>query len=96
MPKIEKNEAIILILHSPRERIWGVLQEITAAGAFVRGVDLNAFEDYVQSIVRNEPFIGFCDAFFPLWRVEKILRDESFGGIPALFEQFEQRTGKKL
>ena len=96
MAKIEANEAVILVLHSPREKVWGVIDEINQSGAFVRGMDLNAFEDYIGAIVRDEPFIGLCDQFFPLWRVERIIRDESSGGIPSLVEQFEQRTGKKI
>lgn len=96
MGKIEPNEAVIVVLHSPREKVWGVLQEISTAGAFVRGIDLNAFEDYIGAIVRNEPFFGFADQFFPLWRVERILRDEKSGEIPSLVQQFERRTGKNL
>jgi hypothetical protein len=96
VPKIEPNETVILILHSPREKIWGVLEEITSAGVFARGIDLNAFEDYIGAILRHEPFIGLCDQFFPLWRVERILRDESSGGIPSLIEQFEGRVGKSV
>lgn len=96
MPKIEANEAVIVILHSPREKVWGVLHEINASGAFVRAIDLAAFDDYVAAFVRHEPFIGLCDQFFPLWRVERIVRDEESGGIPSLRAQFEQRTGKNL
>lgn len=96
MPKIEAGAVVIMILHSPREKVWGVLSEITAAGAFVRAIDLNAFDDYVASIVRNEPFINLADQFFPLWRVERIERDAESMGIPSLAEQFERRTNRKI
>ena len=96
MAKIEAKTSVILILHSPREKVWGVLEEITAAGVFIRGLDLNAFEEYVGAILRGENFINFIDEFFPLWRVEKIVRDESSGEISSLNEQFEQRTGLKI
>lgn len=96
MPKIKANEAVIMILHSPREKVWGVLQEINQSGAFVRAIDLQAFDDYVAALLRHEPFIGFCDQFFPLWRVERVVRDEESGGIPSLEAQFEARTGKKM
>lgn len=96
MAKIQSNEAIILVLHSPREKVWGVLDEITNAGIFMRGIDLNAFEDFIHSILRHEDFIGLCDEFFPLWRVERILRDETSGSIPSLIGQFEKRTGQKI
>lgn len=96
MPKIEAKTSVILVLHSPREKVWGVLEEITGAGVFVRGIDLNAFEDYIGAIQREEDFIGVSDQFFPLWRVERIVRDETAGGVLSLSEQFEERTGKKI
>ena len=96
MPKIEAKTSVILSLHSPREKVWGILEEITGAGVFVRGLDLNAFEDYVGAILRDEDFIGMSDQFLPLWRVERIVRDENSGGVPSLLEQFEERTGKRI
>lgn len=96
MSKIEAKTNVILVLHSPREKVWGVLEEITGAGVFVRGLDLNAFDEYIASIIRQEAFIGLSDQFFPLWRVERIVRDETAGGVLSLAEQFEERTGKKI
>ena len=96
MPKIEAGETVILIMHSPREKVWGVLHEINGAGAFVRGIDLNAFEDYIQAIVHDDTFIGLNDQFFPLWRIERLSRDEPSGDVPSLVEQFEQRTGHSV
>ena len=96
MSKIEAKTSVILVLHSPREKVWGVLEEITGAGVFIRGLDLNAFEDYIGALIRQEDFIGLSDQFFPLWRVERIVRDETAGGVPSLCEQFEERTGKKI
>lgn len=91
--KIETGESVVLVLHSPREKIWGVLQEINQAGVFVRGIDLNAFEDFTRSFQSGEHFYGFSSIFFPLWRVERITKDERDGDIPSMTEQFEQRTG---
>ena len=88
--------AVIIVLHSPREKCWGLLDDISAAGVSLRGVDLNAFDDWVRAVVHDEPFFGFADVFFPLWRVERVSRDESAGGIPSLVEQFAQRTGRAL
>jgi hypothetical protein len=96
MNRIGAGSCVILVLHSPREKVWGVLEEITNSGVFVRGLDLNAFEDYIGAILRDEDFIGLSDQFFPLWRVERIVLDETAGGIPSLLEQFEERTGKKI
>jgi hypothetical protein len=96
MATISSGDVIILVLHSPREKCWGVLDRIDAAGVFLRGLDLNAFDDWVRAVAHDEPFMGLSDLFFPMWRVERISRDESAGGVPSLAEQLEQRTGRSL
>jgi len=93
---IEEGAAVTLVLHSPREKCWGVLDRIDAAGIFLRGIDLNAFDDWVRAIAHDEPFMGLSDLFFPMWRVERVSRDERAAGVPSLAEQFEQRTGRRL
>ncbi len=93
---IGRGSAVVIVLHSPREKCWGVLDEINQAGVFLRGLNLNAFDDWVSAVTHEEPFVGFGDLFFPLWRVERILRDESAGGVPSLSEQVERRTGQTI
>ena len=90
---IGRGTAVVIVLHTPREKCWGVLDEINPAGVFLRGLDLNAFDAWVSALVHAEPFPGFGDLFFPLWRVERISRDEAAGGVPSLCEQLEKRTG---
>lgn len=94
--KIEAGEIVVLVLHSPREKIIGVLHEISPAGIFLRGIDLNAFDDWTRAIANNEPFFGMSDYFFPMWRVERMTRDESSGEIPSMTEIFEQKTGLRI
>lgn len=94
--RLGPGTAVIIVLHSPREKCWGVLDEISAAGVFLRGLDLNAFDDWTRAIAEGEPFIGISDVFFPMWRVERLTRDESTGSIPSLAEQFEMRTGRRI
>ncbi len=94
--RIQAGAAVLIVLHSPREKCWGVLDEINAAGIFMRGLDLNAFDDWTRAVAHGEPFIGLTDMFLPMWRVERLTRDESAGGVPSMAEQFEQRTGKKI
>jgi hypothetical protein len=96
MAKIEPCECVILVLQNPREKFWGVLGEINQSGIFVRGIDLNAFEDFVRSINSNELFMGLSDVFFPMWRVERLTRDENSLGLPSMAEQFLQRTGLRI
>ena len=90
------GSAVVIVLHTPREKCWGVLDEISQAGVFLRGLDLNAFDDWLSAVVHEEPFVGFGDLFFPMWRVERISRDEGSGGVPSLCEQVERRTGRTI
>jgi hypothetical protein len=91
MPK--KGSPVLVVLHTPREKVWGMLDEITAAGVFLRGLDLKAFDDWLRAIVHHEPFIGLSSVFFPMWRVERIAEDETSEEVPSLCQQAEQRTG---
>jgi hypothetical protein len=91
--KIETGESIILILHSPREKLFGVLHEINASGIFLRGIDLNYFDEWTRAIANGEQYLPMQDYFLPMWRVERLTRDESAAGLLSLTEQFSQRTG---
>lgn len=93
---INPGTPILIVLHTPREKCWGILDEINAAGVFLRGLDLNAFDEWIRSVIHHEPFIGLGSMFFPMWRVERVAKDESVGGVMSLCEQAEQRTGKSL
>jgi hypothetical protein len=94
--KIESGAVINILLQNPREKIWGVLHEINQTGVFVRGLDLNQFEDFVRAVANCETVYGLCEQFVPLWRVEKISRDDADGDIPSLQDQFFERTGKRF
>ena len=94
--KIETGDAAILILHTPREKIFGTLQEINAAGVFIRGLELDYFEEWTNALKSGEPYLPMQDYFFPMWRIERMSRDESAPGLPSMTEQFRQRTGWNL
>lgn len=91
--KIEHGDAVILVLHTPREKLFGIIDEITPSGLFVRAIDLGYFDDWCQSIADGEQYLPMSDYFLPMWRLERMMRDE---GSPSMVEQFEERTGKKL
>ena len=91
--KIETGESVVIILQNPREKIVGILHEISAAGVFARGIDLNYFDEWTRAIVTGEPYLPMQDYFFPMWRIERISRDESSFEMPSMAEQFRQKTG---
>jgi len=94
--KIETGETVIVILHTPREKLLGILNEINAAGISLRGIDLGYFDDWCQSIAAGEQYLPMNDYFLPMWRVERMVRDEAAAGAASMAAQFEQRTGKTL
>ena len=93
---LKQRTPILIVLHSPREKYWGLLDEINGAGVFLRGLDLNSFDEWIRSVIHKEPFIGVGSLFFPMWRVERVAKDESVGGVMSLCAQAEQRTGLSL
>jgi hypothetical protein len=84
---------IVVYLHSPKEKIWGILIDLNAAGVFARGIDINTFDDWVQMIVRGERNMGLTHVFLPMWRVERVSLDETLDEIPSMSDMFYHRVG---
>lgn len=93
---IVTGSPVIVNLHSPREKIWGVLRELNTAGVFVRGIELNTFDDWLRMVVRGERNLSLTHVFLPMWRVERVALDESVDDIPSLAAQFYSRIGITL
>ena len=93
---IQPGNIVVAVLHTPREKLVGVLDEINPAGISMRSVDLGYFDDWCASIAAGDEVLPMTDNFFPMWRVERISRDEPSGGAPSLADEFEARTGKSL
>ena len=90
------GDAVIIILHSPREKLLAKLGEISPAGIVVRSIELGYFDDWCRSIADGEEHLRMSDNFFPMWRVERITKDDWVGEGQSMTEQFESRTGQKL
>lgn len=94
--KIAAGESAIIVLHSPREKLLGILDEINPAGVHIRAIDLGYFDDWCRSIVSNEQYLPMSDYFLPMWRIERMIRDEASNDAPSMTELFESRTGRTL
>ena|SRR2546425_5190091 len=95
--RIRPDAVVILYLKDPKERFWGVMRSLDSTGTSVLGVDLMAFDDWLQHLGESGPAqITPSLVFYPLARVEKILLDMPSGEIPSLVERFEARTGRGL
>jgi hypothetical protein len=88
--------AIVLItLNSPREKFWGAILDVSAAGVSVRGMDLNSFEE-VTGMLRAEEPVTASTVFFPLNRVERMEQEQSNGPIPSLSDRFLSKSGRRI
>lgn len=94
---MQVHSVVVVSLHSPKERLWGELLEISTAGVTMRGIDLSGFDDFVRQILHpEEDRIGLPTLFFPMLRIERVAMDEPHGSIPSLAETFEKKVGRSL
>ena len=89
------GQLVVLVLKEPRERIWGRLLGLEAAGIALRGIDVNPWEEVIGFVRRGEADLAALDTrFLPMHRVESLYLDEPSSGVHSLSEDFERRTGR--
>lgn len=89
------GELVVVVLQSPRERIWGRILGLEASGIALRGLDLAPWEE-VLTLVRTgqSDQVALGTRFLPMHRVESMYLDEPSSGAPSLAEAFLARTGQ--
>jgi hypothetical protein len=88
--------AIVLVsLSNPREKFWGAILAISAAGVSLRGIDLQSFEDFMRQVKAGDE-VAPGAVFFPMHRVERIELDQRNGEIPSMQDRFESKTGQSF
>ncbi|MBI4913510.1 MAG: hypothetical protein HY823_12290 [Acidobacteria bacterium] len=89
-----RGQLVVVVLHSPRERLWGRLLGLEAPGLALRGLDVAAWEE-VLSLVRKGlgDQVSLSTRFLPMHRIESLYLDERSSGVPSLSEVFLERTG---
>ncbi len=93
----DKNALIIINLVNPKEKFFGVLMALSAAGLTMRGINLDSFDDWVRQVAHDEePNLDLITMFVPLFRVERIFLDEPSGAIRSYAQRFEQSVGTPL
>lgn len=94
---MKPHSIVVVSLHSPKERIWGELLEMTVAGVTLRGIDLNSFDDFIRQVRDPEgDLVGLPTLFFPMLRIERLALDEARGSAHSLAEIFEHKVGRSL
>jgi hypothetical protein len=94
----EAGALVIINLVSPKEKFWGVLGSLSAAGVTLKGINLDSFDDWVRQVAREEDDMNFdlVTMFVPLFRVERIFLDEAVGSVRSYAQHFEMVTGLTL
>jgi len=87
---------VLVYLHSPREKVFGVLVSLQPAGVALRGIGLTAFEDWLRQEARGEEGLGPVTVFYPMNRVERVERDETVGGLEGFAARFRRETGRTV
>ncbi|HXP71946.1 MAG TPA: hypothetical protein VOA88_21915 [Candidatus Dormibacteraeota bacterium] len=94
---MQPHSIVVISLHSPKEKLWGELVDISNAGVTLRGIDLSSFDDFVSQILHPDgDRMGLPTLFFPMLRIERIALDEARGSIPSLAEVFAKKVGRSL
>ena len=93
----EKSSLVILNLVNPKEKFFGVLTALSPAGITIRGINLDAFDDWVRQVAKEEdPNLDLITMFVPLFRVERIFLDEPAGAIKSYAQRFEEVVGMNV
>jgi hypothetical protein len=88
---------VVVYLHSPREKVFGLIASLQPAGVALRGIDLGAFDDWVRQLARGDDHgLGLVTLFFPMNRVERIERDETVGGLEGFADRIRRETGRSV
>jgi hypothetical protein len=92
---VDPLRLVVVSCASPREKFWGLLLELSAAGVTLRGVPVETFEDFLRQWAREgEHLIGPVTLFVPLHRVERVEVDESAGVVEGMGERFRRVSGR--
>lgn len=93
----DQYSLVILNLINPKEKFFGVLRALSPAGATVRAINLDSFDDWIRELARGEEVnIDMVTMFVPLSRVERIFLDEPAGAIKSYSQRFEDVVGRAV
>ncbi len=88
---MDVGSLVVVSCSGPREKFWGVLLALTPVGATIRGIPLEAFEDWLRQYATGGPtMIGAITVFLPAHRLERIEVDESSGPVEGMADRFHR------
>lgn len=87
----------VLYLNDPKEKIWGLVVSVSAAGVVMRGLRLDSFEDWMrQEAKQEEELLGLVTTFYPLPRIERLEEDRSVGSVVSYCDRFAEAVGRTV
>ena len=93
----DTSSLVVVNLVNPKEKFFGVLRSLSAAGVTMRAINLDSFDDWIRQIAKGEDTdIDMFTMFVPLFRVERIFLDEPAGAIRSFSQRFEDVTGRSI
>lgn len=88
------NSVVIANLVNPSEKFWGVLFHLDSAGIVLRGISVEAFDQWMRQVASHEtPSLDLVTMFVPLFRVERIFLDEQVGEVESYCQRFARQVG---
>lgn len=96
---MREGSLVVVSLASPREKFWGVLLSLSASGVILRGLPLEAFEDFLLQCAPGtrtlpQARLGATTVFFPAHRIERIELDETAGAVEGFADRFRRLVGR--
>jgi hypothetical protein len=92
-----EHSLVLVNLVQPKEKFFGVLRALSAAGVTMRAINLDSFDDWVRQVARGEETeIEMVTMFVPLFRVERIFLDEGAGSVKSYGQRFEDAVGRSV
>lgn len=93
----QDGSTAVLYLNDPKEKIWGLVVSVSAAGVVMRGLRLDSFEDWMRQEARNdEELLGLVTSFYPLPRIERLEEDRSVGSVVSYAQRFAEAVGRTV
>ena len=93
----EERALVIVNLINPKEKFFGMLRGLSPAGATLRAINLDSFDDWIRQLARGEEEeIVMITMFVPLFRVERIFLDEPASAIKSYSQRFEDVVGMSV
>ena len=97
MIAFQDGSPAVLYLNDPKEKIWGLVVSVSAAGVVIRGLRLDSFEDWMRQEARQEDeLLGLVTSFYPLPRIERLEEDRSVGSVISYSQRFEEAVGRTV